>query len=241
MPEPRTPFQEQRSPDDAESTAKRQKIADPFVLPNQEVTRRTSADSFVIPNQDNYNTTNTVTMPMLSPQHNFTPSPNSETTLETQAGRPFNITPDESRTDFAKVEPPQTDSNMSASDSNMSIKLEPVGEGELDLEITGVELGSVGPMLGSGSFGAGLGPGAGPGLGPVGSVAPSGAEGFHGDWGQGTSGGYPLADSGDSTLNQSGSQYSKSSFQFEPVHEKTNNLSSDQVQHKPACAPTEDG
>ena len=27
----------------------------------------------------------------------------------------------------------------------------------------------------------------------------------------------------------------------EPVHEKTNNLGSDQVRHKPACTVTEDG
>ena len=27
----------------------------------------------------------------------------------------------------------------------------------------------------------------------------------------------------------------------EPVHEKTNNLGSDQVQHKPVCRVTEDG
>ena len=31
------------------------------------------------------------------------------------------------------------------------------------------------------------------------------------------------------------------SRQFEPVHEKTNNLESDQVRHKPACTVTEDG
>ena len=28
---------------------------------------------------------------------------------------------------------------------------------------------------------------------------------------------------------------------FEPVHEKTNNLGSDQVRHKPGCTFTEDG
>ena len=28
---------------------------------------------------------------------------------------------------------------------------------------------------------------------------------------------------------------------FEPVHEKTNNLGSDQVRHKPGCTVTEDG
>ena len=28
---------------------------------------------------------------------------------------------------------------------------------------------------------------------------------------------------------------------YEPVHEKTNNLDSDQVLHKPACTVTEDG
>ena len=28
---------------------------------------------------------------------------------------------------------------------------------------------------------------------------------------------------------------------FEPVHEKTNNLGSDQVRQKPACSVTEDG
>ena len=99
----------------------------------------------------------------------------------TQTGTPFNISSDNG-TEFTNTEPSET---AQAGDSNndSTIKLEPVGEGELDLEITGVELGS-------------------------------GAEGFQGDWGQDTSGGqdmlgFPQSESGDSSLNQSGSQYSK--------------------------------
>ena len=30
-------------------------------------------------------------------------------------------------------------------------------------------------------------------------------------------------------------------IRYEPVHEKTNNLGSDQVRHKPGCTVTEDG
>ena len=33
----------------------------------------------------------------------------------------------------------------------------------------------------------------------------------------------------------------RSGNMYEPVHEKTNNLGSDQVQHKPGCTVTEDG
>ena len=34
---------------------------------------------------------------------------------------------------------------------------------------------------------------------------------------------------------------SRQAITYEPVHEKTNNLSSDQVGHKPGCSVTEDG
>ena len=35
--------------------------------------------------------------------------------------------------------------------------------------------------------------------------------------------------------------YGKFSMKYEPVHEKTNNLGSDQVRYKPGCTVTEDG
>ena len=212
-PQPRTPFQEERPPDESRSAAKRQKVADPFVNQNQDYQ---NTNQNIMP----------VSMPVPVQQDTFTPSPvfgqpfiqgpsprsptlkrrktppaqsspsfkhnenqESESSSDTQTGQPFNIVGSDSGTQYAKMEPLDSN-NDSNNDSN--IKLEPVGQDELELEITGVELGSVGSAR-SGAEG----------------FQGSGAEGFSGDWGQDTTGGYPHSESGEGSMNQSGSQYSK--------------------------------
>ena len=44
-----------------------------------------------------------------------------------------------------------------------------------------------------------------------------------------------------SGLNTDDMHIYSAALQYEPVREKTNNLGSDQVQHKPVCTVTEDG